>query len=392
MNFKFSQATSFIRPSAVRDVLSWTKNKDMISLSGGYPAPETFPAMLYGKLYDQAVSEFGLRIHQYGTTEAFDPFREEEAKHLKNKGVKISNLENINVMSGSQQALDILGRIFIDPGDTIVVTDPTYLGALQAWGPYQPRYLTIPVDEEGPIPEKLDQGLKNQPAKFVYLVPTFDNPRGVTISARRREAIAKIIQKHHTVLIEDDPYSELRYEGKSEIPIQARIPKQTVYLNTFSKILFPSSRLGVIVAPDEISLMFIKIKQGVDLFTSTLSQAIAAIYLRDGHLNQHLPQIVKVYQPRREAMLEALKNYFFSGFGWTKPEGGMFVWVEGPKGLDTSKTLYKALDQNVSYVPGPSFYADLNQGKNCFRLNFSNQPPEKIKLGVKILGRLFQSA
>lgn len=289
---------------------------------------------------------------------------------------------------GSQGALDALGRVLIAPGDLVAVEAPTYLGALQAFNPYGPQFLCLDTDDLGIIPGALEETLAENEVKFIYLVPTFQNPTGRTIPLQRRREIARILEHYDMLLIEDDPYSALRYQGRTLQPIRSLAPEHVVYIGTFSKVFAPGLRVGFCVAPEWIRKWLVIVKQGVDLHTSTFSQALAAEYLKAGFMNRHLPQICNLYRPKLTAMLTALDRYFPAGFHWSRPEGGMFVWVEGSNGLDMESVYQPAINRNTAFVPGKYFFPGPEQGVGTMRLNFTMADEERIDRAVKTLAEI----
>lgn len=384
-----SKAVRKIEKSAIAEILRVINQPGMISLAGGLPAKETFPTKIIEKLASFVIKKYGSLAFQYGPTEGLKPLREALVSFLKEKGIE-TTFENIGIVSGSQQFLDLIARVFINPADYIAVEAPTYIGAVDAFSPYQPKFLEIKTDEEGIIPSDLEKKLKQKKVKFLYLVSTFQNPTGRTMSEKRRKEVAKVIKKFNLLTIEDDPYGSLRYFGKSPLPLQVFAPKQTVYLSTFSKILSPGLRIGFYVAPKEVFLLINIAKQTVDLHTNSFSQLIAAEYLLTGDFKNHLPKIIEIYKKRQKAMLDALEKYFPKDFSWTKPEGGMFIWVEGPKNFDSVKTYWQAVEKKVAYVPGCYFFVKKGQGKNTFRLNFTNVSEEKISEAIKRLSEVIK--
>ena len=372
--------------SAVREILKVATSPGVISLAGGLPAAESFPLEIMEELMGAVLGRYGARALQYDASEGFFPLREALVPLLAGRGIKTS-AEEILVVSGSQSALDGMGKILISPGDAIAVEAPTYLGALQAFNPYEPRYVQIETDDDGLIPEALDAALARTSVKFVYLVPTFQNPTGRTIPLGRRKQIAEIIQRHDVLLFEDDPYSDLRYAGDPVPPIKTLAPENVVYSGTLSKTFAPGLRLGFCVAPEALMHWLVIARQGVDLHTNTLGQALASEYLSGGHLARQLPKILDLYRPRREAILEALANSFPEDFRWTRPEGGMFIWAEGPAGLDTEKLYRRALERNVAFVPGKFFYVDHRDGLATMRMNFTAADPATIAYAIELLGQ-----
>ncbi len=372
--------------NAIREILKVVSQPGMISLAGGIPSPESFPLKLIEELTKKVLDKYSSTAFQYDLTEGFLPFRETLSDYLlEQSGIK-SSPEDILVFSGSQGVLDGLGKILISKGDKIAVEAPTYLGAISAFDPYEPEYIRMETDENGLIPEALEEILKENKIKFIYLVPTFQNPSGRTIPLERREKIAEIIKKYNGLLIEDDPYSALRYKGKKVPAIKTLAPDNVVYISTLSKTFAPGLRLGFVAAPELIRQWLVIVKQGVDLHTSTFNQALASEYIKGGYLDDHLPKITKLYKPKHEAMLKALEKDFPSDFTWSKPEGGMFIWVEGPKHYDMEKVYEMAVKKKVAFVPGTFFFTEKNEGKETMRLNYTMSSVDEIDEGVKRLG------
>ena len=289
------------------------------------------------------------------------------------------------ITSGSQGVLDAIGKTLISPRNPIAVESPTYLGALQAFTPYEPQYLPLVCDDDGLIPDSLEAVLRRRAVKFVYLVPNFQNPTGRTLSLPRRRAVAKIIQQYGTLLVEDDPYGDLRYEGTALPSLKSLAPENVIYIGTLSKVFAPGLRLGYCVAPPPIQNWLVVAKQGVDLHTGTYSQALAAEYIAGGYLDRHLPRIIDLYRPRKAAIIDALAHAFPDGFRWSRPEGGMFVWVEGPEGMDMLRIYTQAVANGVAYVPGQFFFVDQDQGRHTLRLNFTMADGPTLKKAIALL-------
>jgi len=342
---------------------------------------------IMGELFTRVIRRYGSSAFQYDLTEGFPPLREALVPFLAERGIH-TEAKNILVTTGSQGVLDGVAKILISPGDGIAVEAPTYLGAIQAFNPYEPRYARMETDEEGVIPESLEDVLKREEVKFVYLVPTFQNPTGKTLSLKRREKIARIICRHNALLVEDDPYSMLRYRGEPLPPIYTFAPENTLYISTLSKVFAPGLRIGFFLAPPPLNRWLVLAKQGVDLHTSTLNQALAAEYIAGGYLHGQVPKIVSLYAPRQQAMLEAMEKYFPSTFTWTKPEGGMFIWAEGPKDLDLEQVYYRAIERNVAYVPGKFFFTEPGEGISTMRLNFTCSEPSTLGKAIRTLGEV----
>jgi 2-aminoadipate transaminase len=374
--------------SVIREVLKVVSQPGMISLAGGIPAPESFPLEIISDLTRRVVAIYGSQAFQYDLTEGFIPLREALSGYLQPKGIR-ATADEIIIGSGSQGLLDAVGKVLISPGDHVAVEAPTYLGAIQAFNPYEPHYVRMDTDDDGLIPESLDQVLGRHRIKLIYLVPTFQNPTGRTITLARRQAIAEIIQRHAALLIEDDPYSPLRYRGAPLPPIKTLAPDNVVYISTLSKVFAPGLRLGFCVAPTLIERWMVLAKQGVDLHTSTFNQALATEYIVGGYLDKHLPKIVALYRPKQEAMLNALDAYFPAGFHWSKPEGGMFLWVEGP--LDTQLLYGKAIEHNVAFVPGRHFFTSRGEGLGTMRLNYTMTNAATLDSAIATLAEVIKA-
>jgi len=383
----FATRTAKMQSNAIREILKVVNRPGMVSLAGGIPAPESFPLELMQELTATVLQKYGATALQYDATEGFSPLREALVAYLADKHVTAS-AEQTLIFSGSQGVLDALGKILISPGDLIAVEAPTYVGALSAFNPYEPEYVQIATDDQGIIPAALEAVLQKHTIKYIYLVPTFQNPTGRTIPLDRRQAIAAIIQEHNVLLVEDDPYSDLRYQGTALPPIKHFAPDHVVYVSTLSKTFAPGLRIGFCVAPPDIHRWLVIAKQGVDLHTSTFNQALAAEYLIGGYLQLQLPKILAIYQPRQQAMLAALDRYMPASFQWTQPEGGMFLWLEGPAGLDTEEAYWRAVEKNVAFVPGKFFFAEPGTGNATMRLNYTMASEEKIDWAVRTLAEV----
>jgi len=386
--------TTQMEASAIREILKVASQPEVVSLAGGLPAAESFPLDLLPGLLDTVVARYGAASLQYDASEGFAPLREALVPHLAARGVT-TTADQVLITSGSQGALDGLGKTFLSPGDLVAVEAPTYLGALQAFNPYQPRYVQVEADDDGLVPDSLDQVLSAGGVKFVYAVPTFQNPTGRTLSVERRHRVAEILQRHDALLIEDDPYSDLRYVGERVPPIHSLAPNHVIYLSTLSKTFSPGLRLGICVAPPEAFRWLVIARQGVDLHTGTLGQALASEYLSGGHLERRVPEIVEFYRPRREAMLSTLERTMPEGVHWTQPEGGMFVWVTGPRGLDADRLYQATLARGVAFVPGRHFYAPPDGGAglpadatSTFRMNFTAAEPAVIERAVEVIAEV----
>lgn len=391
----FSEKALGMKASEIRELLKLVESSDVISLAGGLPAPETFPVEIIGEITKEVLEKHAAQALQYGTTKGFTPLRLAIAEWMRKKyDIPISKVD-IMITSGSQQALDLIGRVFINPGDIIVVEAPTYLAALQAFKYYEPEFVQISLDDEGMNVDLLEEKLQElekegKKVKIVYTIPTFQNPAGVTMNEKRRKRLLELASEYDFIIVEDNPYGELRYSGEPIKPIKAWDEEgRVIYLGTFSKILAPGFRIGWIAGEPHFIRKLEIAKQSVDLCTNTLSQVIAWKYVEGGYLDKHIPKIIEFYKPRREAMLKALEEFMPEGVKWTKPEGGMFVWATLPDGIDTKLMLEKAVAKGVAYVPGEAFFAHRDV-KNTMRLNFTYVPEEKIREGIKRLAETIE--
>jgi 2-aminoadipate transaminase len=395
---RLAQRAQGMTSSAIREFLKLTDHPDLISFAGGLPAPEVFPISEIGRATARVLEDHGRIALQYSTTEGYRPLRELLVERMARYGIEVTP-DNVLITTGSQQALDLIGRLLLNPGDRVLTEEPTYLGALQAWGAYQAEYVTVPIDDDGLQVDELEEALRSGP-KFLYLLPNFQNPGGVTLSPTRRRTVVELASRYGTPIVEDDPYGQLRYEGAHVPPLVAldaelhhcahgerRFTGNVIYLSTYSKLLAPGLRVAWVVAQEEIIHRLVQMKQGADLHTSTLCQLIAHETVRSGFLDAHVKTIRRVYRERRDAMLEALEHHFPVAVSWTHPEGGLFLWVKLPKALDSREILDEAIDAGVAFVPGPPFYP-LGGGENAFRLNFSCCPPSMIREGIARLGRV----
>jgi 2-aminoadipate transaminase len=394
---RYAQRTLQMKSSAIRELLKFAEMPDVISFAGGMPAPEVFPIKEFKDACLKVLTENGAACLQYGSTDGYMPLREMIARHSARYGITV-NVDNILPTSGSQQALDLLGRIFINPGDRILVESPTYVGALQAWRTYGAEFIPVPFDEDGMITDELEAKLRAGP-KFVYVLPNFQNPTGVTLSYERRLKLIELADRYGVPIIEDDPYGQLRYEGEN-LPALEVLDSQTrlqglsysgnvIYLSTFSKTLAPGIRLAWVVAPPEIINKLSLAKQGADLHTSTFNQIVAYEVAKGGFLDEHVKIIRKTYKERLNVMIDTLEEHMPDGIKWTKPKGGLFLWITTPDCLDCQDLFVDAVKEKVAFVPGTSFFAE-GGGHNTMRLNFSNAMPEKINDGICRLAKVIK--
>ncbi len=385
-----SRSAKNAKKSAIRELLKLTQRPEIISFAGGLPAPESFPLDILKNLAMEVLEKEGPAACQYSTTEGDNGLRKALIeKYRKDEGVDLS-LENLIIVTSSQQGLDLLGRIFVDPGDPVIVGLPTYLGGLQSFSAYGAEMHGIKLDAEGMradlLREKLAELKKaGRKAKFIYTVPDFQNPAGITMSERRRREILAVAHEFDVLVVEDSPYRELRFEGKNP-PMLYKLDgtEQVIVLGTFSKIFVPGFRIGWIIGNKDVLDKFVTAKQSADLCTSSFVQKIAALYLNQGHFDKNLQRVVTMYREKRDAMLEALEKHMPKGVVWTRPEGGLFLFVTLPSGMDAEKLFHRAIDKNVAYVLGSVFHCD-GSGRNTMRLNFSYASKERNIEGIRRL-------
>jgi len=383
----FARRMDQMRPSTIREILKVTAQPEVISFAGGLPAPELFPVTQVAAAADTALSQYGARALQYGQSEGFPQLREWIANEMQNRGVP-SQPSDILVTNGSQQVLDLAGKLFLNPGDVVLTENPTYLAAIQAFQTFEVKFVPVPTDENGLIPEALPELVRLHKPKFLYTIPNFQNPTGITLSGPRRQALAKLAADLKLVVIEDDPYGKLRYHGTAIPPIKHWDEAgRVLYASTFSKTIAPGLRLGWVSAPPEIFSRLLILKQASDLHTSSFDQLVGYFYLTQNDQIAHLKKICAVYGERYGVLDAALRAEMPAGFTWTKPEGGMFLWVTGPAELDSLALLQRCIAQKVAFVPGRDFFP-ADGGRNFLRLNYSNSTPERIREGVKRLAAL----
>jgi len=383
---RLAERSRWMKSSVIRELLKFTVQPDIISFAGGLPAPEFFPVRDFEDACRHILQHDAKVALQYSPTEGYSPLKEWLAESMSKYGIWVEP-ENILMVNGSQQGLDLIGKLFIDPGACVITSAPTYLGALQAWDAYQATYRTVPLDDHGMCVDTLEKVLAcGQRPCFVYVLPNFHNPAGTTLPLERRERLVELAREHDLVIIEDDPYGELRYEGEDITPIFRLAPERTLYLSTFSKTVAPGIRLAWVVAPKPIITRLVQAKQGADLHTSTFVQMLANDICQRGILRQHVKRLRDVYRSRRDTMLDAMEEHWPQGTSWTRPEGGLFLWARVPECIDTQEFLAKAIEAKVAYVPGSAFYPTQGGGKHTMRLNFSNAREELINEGIYRIG------
>ncbi len=372
-----------MRRSAIRDLLNVANRPEIISFAGGFPNAATFPVDTLKELMNELLETKPTQVLQYSSTEGSVNLRKQIAKKYAAEGVNVP-IENILITTASQQALDLISRIFLNPGDTVLCGLPTYLGALQAFYSYQGTPVGIRDDQEADIVIGALCAVGKKP-KFIYAIPDFQNPTGITMSVARRQEIIDVARKYDLIIIEDSPYKELRFEGESQPTMYSMAPERTVLLGTFSKTFVPGFRLGWIIAPTEIIDRLIVAKQSADLCTPILNQELAALYMERGHYDVNLQKTIDLYRGKRDLMDKCLKENMPAGVTWTKPEGGLFLLISLPEGMSARELFDIAIQENVAFVTGDVFYCD-GKGQNTLRLNFSYASDENMIEGVKRLG------
>lgn len=389
--YVFSQRAQQLTSSAIREILKVTVRPEVISFAGGLPSPDGFPVSTISQAYAKVLETAGKTALQYGPTEGYEPLRQWVVSDLKRGGADI-DVDEVLIVSGSQQALDMLGKLFIDPGSKVLIEAPSYLGAIQSFSMYEPAYETVPTDDKGLDPAGLTDDCVNG-ARFIYVLPNFQNPTGRTLNLERRQALVERCALCNVPIVEDDPYGELRYAGQDQPSLLAlgrKAGATVVRLGSFSKVLAPGLRLGYIVAPRSIISKLAQIKQATDLHTATLTQMAVYETVKDGFLTAHLPTVRDLYQKQCGYMLQAMDDYFPDTVSWTRPEGGMFIWVTLPGHIDATELLGHAIAKNVAFVPGAPFYAGTDGKVNTLRLSFVTVSEQKIRDGIQILGDLIK--
>jgi 2-aminoadipate transaminase len=383
---RLAERTERMRSSIIRELLKLTMEPDIISFSGGLPAPDFFPIREFDEASKHVLRTQGEIALQYSQTEGYLPLKIFLADMMSKYGIHVEP-ENILMTNGSQQGLDLIGRLFVDPEDCIMCSRPTYLGALQAWNAYEASYCSVPLDDGGILVDELEKELKSgTKPSFVYVLPNFHNPAGTTLSAERREKLVALARKYDLVLVEDDPYGELRYEGEDLTPLFRMAPERTIYISTFSKTLAPGIRLAWITAPKPLIARLVQAKQGADLHTGTFVQMITNDICERGILKRHVKRLRAVYQSRRDAMLDAIAEHWPEEVKYTPPAGGLFLWARTPTSINTKEFLETAIAEKVAFVPGFAFYPGGEGGHHAMRLNFSYTNEEIINEGIYRLG------
>ena len=382
MSFQLARRAERMNPSIIREILKITERPGIISLAGGLPSPDSFPIEAMREASQRVLRDCPREALQYAASEGFGPLREWVAQELGAQGLT-ADASQVLITTGSQQGLDLAGKVLIDAGSTVAVEAPTYLGALQAFAPYEPDVLSVPCDHDGPVPEMLAAA---RGARFLYLLPNFQNPSGRCMSPSRRLAVVAAAQAMGLPIVEDNPYGDLWFDTPPPPPLAASWPDGTLYLGSFSKVLAPGLRLGYLVAPAAVFPKLLQAKQAADLHTPGFNQRVVHEVIRDGFLRQHVPTIRARYKLHRDAMRSALERHMPPGCRWVAPSGGMFFWVELPAGSDAVALLPKAVERGVAFVPGAAFYAS-NAQAHTLRLSFVTAPPEQIVRGIQLLAQ-----
>lgn len=390
MDIRFADRVDNIKPSAIREIAKLIKQSGAISFAGGWPAPELFPVDEMKKVCDKVLEENGRVALQYGPTEGIPELRAFIAERLKASGIEI-NPDHILITNGSQQGLEFTGKLFINEGDVVICESPSYVGALNAFKAYLPKFVEISMDDDGMIMEDLEKALEENPnAKYIYSIPDFQNPTGKTMSIERRKKLVELATKYNVPVIEDNPYGELRFE-EERLPAIKHFDKagMVIYLGTISKTFCPGMRIGWVAAHPEIIRKYALIKQGVDLQANSMSQYEVAKFVEMYDFEAHVQKIIHVYRKRRDAMLEAMKKEFPENVKYTHPHGGLFTWVELPEGINAGDVLKKALEEKVAFVPGTAFFPNGGH-ENTFRLNYATMDEDKILEGIARLGKVLR--
>ncbi len=390
----YSDRAGKMRKSEIRELLKVTQDPEIISFAGGLPNPESFPLEDLEGVVVSVLRNHGKIALQYGTTQGLKELRETIAERSRKDGMDIT-AEDVIITSGSQQALDTVGKVFLNPGDVALVGSPSYLGGINAFRSYESNLMGIPLDKDGMITDVLEETIKKLlkdeiTPKFIYVIPTFQNPAGVVMPESRRKKLIDIASEYDLVIVEDDPYGKLRFDVPAVKPIKAFDDEgHVIYMSTFSKILSPGFRLAWAIAPDGLNRKMIICKQALDLCTNTFTQFIANDFITSGSLDLHIMKICEMYKPKRDIMMDAMKKYFPDGHTCYKPNGGMFAWVTLPEGIDTETMFLDAIKNKVAYVHGKAFHVDGGGGRSM-RLNFSYASNEQIEIGMKRLADVIQ--
>ena len=380
-----------IPPSFIREILAVCEQPDMISFAGGLPNPTCFPAEQMKQAFIQIMENQGAETLQYAGSEGYLPLRQWICDRYNSKyGLSISH-ENILITNGSQQALDLIGRLLINPGDPLMMEKPSYLGAIQAFSAYRPEFHQITLNSEGLDLNELEDTILKTESRVLYGIPNFQNPTGITYSAETRENLGILLDWHNILFVEDDPYGEIRFEGKFQAPVFALNPNHTIWCGSFSKMISPGLRTGWVCAPKELISYLLRTKQAADLHTNNVVQRIIYRFLTDNVLEDHLCNVRSAYKTQKDCMIESIRKHFPEEVSYTNPEGGMFIWATLPESMNSEALIQKAIQEKVVFVPGKSFFT-IDEGQRNMRLNYSNSSEEMIEKGIKRLGIIIKKA
>jgi 2-aminoadipate transaminase len=390
MSVPMARRVQSMRPSEIREILKLTQKPGVISFAGGLPSPELFPAKELAAVTATILEKDGASALQYAPTEGYGPLREAVAARMNAKRQTRVAAEEILITSGSQQGLDFAGKVFLDPGDVVLCESPTYIGAINAFRAYEPRFVEVPTDDDGMVPESLEWILETERPKFVYAIPDFQNPSGRCWSLERRKAFMEIVTRWSIPVLEDCPYAELRFEGDDLPSLKSMDEKGLViFLGSFSKVFCPGLRVGWTAAAPEILRRFVIAKQGADLHTSSLCQRQVEAYLRLYDMDANVHRIRDTYRVRRDAMVGAMDREFPKDLSFTRPKGGFFLWVEMREGTDARAVLEKALEKEVAFIPGAPFFP-CGGHENTFRLNYATMDGPRIEEGIARLAQVLR--
>jgi 2-aminoadipate transaminase len=384
MDDLFADRMNNVHKSFIREILKVTEEPEVISFAGGLPHPGSFPVNEIKEAVAEVLSGDCMEVLQYSTTEGYKPLRQYIAQRYHKQGLRV-DADEILITNGSQQGIDLTGKVFLNKDDNVLVENPTYLAAIQSFGLFEADFRSVRLLEDGVDLDELRKILKEEEIKLFYSVPNFQNPTGITYSKAKREELAEILEDENTVFVEDNPYGEIRFLGEDIAPVKSYLEKGVLF-GSFSKIVSPGMRLGWIVAQKEVMEKIIIAKQASDLHSNYFTQRVVYQYLQDNDVDEHIGKIKKMYREQRNLMVEMIEEYFPENVHFTRPEGGMFLWVTLPEGLSSLKLFDLAIKQNVAFVPGKAFFTD-GSGDNTLRLNFSNADEDKIEEGIRRLGK-----
>jgi len=389
---QFSERILNTPASFIREILKVIQQDDIISFAGGLPNPVSFPKEDLKQSMERVIDQYGDEVFQYSSTEGYRPLREWVAKRYRDEYGMDVQADDVLITTGSQQALDLMGKVLINPGDALAIEEPGYLGAIQAFTVFEPDFCPVPLLDDGIDLNRLEQNLEERNVKLLYTVPNFQNPTGLTYSVEKRKALCSLLNRYSAYLIEDDPYGQLKFEGEVLPYIGSFGLKKSVLFGTISKIITPGMRLGWICTKDkELMQHLVTAKQAADLHSNIFAQYAVYDYLMNHELNEHIGKIKALYKEQSDAMLQAMKDFFPDTVTYTMPRGGMFVWGSLPEGESSLELFDRAMKEKVAFVPGNPFYVDDQKPVPTFRLNYTNSEPEVIREGIRRLGRLMES-